>query len=330
MTLDPDLVRELARRIEGTRVEFKGSMIEDAKLAKQLCGMANALAINSEPGHVLVGVEQVEADRTGRIVGVDPSTLLNEADYRQKLATYLNRVPEFSLHVVPIDGVTLAVFEVRPGKRPYYAIKESPPLRKPVAYVRDGESVEPATPTQIVDWAHEDGRLAADEAALRARMAIILHEKPGGATVTNEGDHVLLAAHLENLGEHPFHLTEARATWSYTDQMREVAGAALREETGVARVVLGARYSAPGPMGQFAGFNVWVPLPLAIGRAYKAHKLPPSTPVLAYVDATFAVANAAGAEKGGAIRLTFPPWGAWQPAQTQAAPPGSPATPAVP
>ena len=36
MMVDADLVRELARRIEGTRVEFKGTMIDDAKLAKQL------------------------------------------------------------------------------------------------------------------------------------------------------------------------------------------------------------------------------------------------------------------------------------------------------
>src|SRR5579859_3289045 len=136
--MDADAVRELVERGEVTRVEMKATLPEQSKLIKGLCGMANALARGSEPAHLIVGYKEDKEHKKFELVGVDPASIKDEATYRQQVASVLNRVPPFSIKHVDVDGLHVAVFEVRSGRRPYYPTRDSAPLRKYVAVYRDG------------------------------------------------------------------------------------------------------------------------------------------------------------------------------------------------
>lgn len=124
MSIDADMVRTLAAQREGTRLDFKQAQYDwknsgNAELAKDLMAMANALGPRGGNAHILIGVQEL-SDHSGQVVGVAPSDHLDDASMHQKVQGLLNRVPDFSYVQVEVDGASVGVFEVRPGRRPIF------------------------------------------------------------------------------------------------------------------------------------------------------------------------------------------------------------------
>lgn len=124
MPLDADTIRSLAAQREGTRLDFKSQQYDwksdgNLELAKDLMAMANALGPRGGNAHILIGVQEL-SDHSGQVVGVAPSDHLDDASMHQKVQGLLNRVPDFSYVQVEVDGASVGVFEVRPGRRPIF------------------------------------------------------------------------------------------------------------------------------------------------------------------------------------------------------------------
>src|SRR5262245_55718199 len=108
--VNANLVRELAARRESPTLDFKRADYHwndggNRELAKDLMAIANSLGPAHAPGYILIGVEEVDPEKTGRVVGVDPNSHLNDADLHQKVLFLLNRTPNFSYTVVEVDGL---------------------------------------------------------------------------------------------------------------------------------------------------------------------------------------------------------------------------------
>lgn len=164
--------------------------------------MANMLGPSSPPAHILVGVRG-----DGTIVGVPPASHLDDADLHQKVQRILNRTPNFSYEAMTIGSVSVGVYEIRPGGRPFFPLRDAPPLLRHTALYRNGSSTDVASPTMILEWGREDD---ADIQTLRvlerrkleadARMHISL--QPDGIATTN--DSVEFRLRLENVGRAGF------------------------------------------------------------------------------------------------------------------------------
>jgi hypothetical protein len=60
-----------------------------------------------------------------------------------------------------VDGYSVGVYEIRPGGRPYFPLKDaSPSLQRHVARYRDGTTTEVASPSMINEWHLEDDPIA--------------------------------------------------------------------------------------------------------------------------------------------------------------------------
>jgi len=180
MTITADTVRALAAQREGTRLDFKERQYDwknegNLELAKDLMAMANALSPNGGDAHILIGVKELP-DQSGQIIGVPPDAHLDDASMHQKVQGILNRTPDFSYAQVTVDGVSVGVFEVRPGGRPIFPNHtKGGRLARGVARYRDGSSTAEAWPDRIVTWFQEDhgDRLReAELEALRVQTAV--------------------------------------------------------------------------------------------------------------------------------------------------------------
>lgn len=81
---------------------------------------------------------------------------------QQKISVLLNRTPNVSYYPMLIDGLSIGVFEIHPGGRPFYPLKEKGKLHRLVRFearVRLGTSTDVASPDQIQSWVQEDEAL---------------------------------------------------------------------------------------------------------------------------------------------------------------------------
>jgi predicted HTH transcriptional regulator len=128
MLIGVETIRELLARTEGEALDFKrcqypSTPAGNAEMTKDIMAMANVLSPNAPPGYILIGVDQ-ESDQTGRAVGVDPSTHLDDASVQQKIGSLLNRTPKVSYFPIQVDELSIGVLQIYPGGRPYYPIKQ--------------------------------------------------------------------------------------------------------------------------------------------------------------------------------------------------------------
>ncbi|HEY1550261.1 MAG TPA: ATP-binding protein [Kofleriaceae bacterium] len=158
MPIDADKVRELAARSEGETLDYKRDDYDwtragsNAELAKDIMAIANKVRRGDPPGYILIGVQN---DKT--IVGIAPTSHQDDASLHQRVRGFLNRTPEFSYVPVDIDGLSVGVYEIRGGARPYYPLKDATPsLRRHVAMYRNGSGADEASPTMILEWAQQD------------------------------------------------------------------------------------------------------------------------------------------------------------------------------
>lgn len=236
MPISPDKIRELAARPEGTNLDFKVCGYDwdndgNFELSKDLMAMANCLLPNSEPAYILCGV------RPNEIVGVTPENHLDDASFHQKVSGHLNQTPTFVYAPVQVDDKSVGVFEIRPGSRPFYPLKDHKPkpgkqqkLWRYLAMYRNGSATEPASPDMIVGWAREDDPTAhrvrslelaklEAEAAVRARLY-------STAVSTSDGIRVDLEIENQSLSDVSVGPCVWRARWNakFTAQLAKDGG----------------------------------------------------------------------------------------------------------
>lgn len=222
MSIDADAVRLLAAQREGTRLDFKVQQYDwkadgNLELAKDLMAMANALSPGGGNAHILIGVKELD-DHSGQIVGVAPAAHLDDASMHQKVCPHLNRTPDFSYTQIDVDGLSVGVFEVRPGQRPIFATVEKGPLKRGVARYRDGSStpLEGAWPDRIVGWFQEDHAHRLREAEVEAlRIQTAVRPVIVGASISS-GSWTFL---VKNGGMVPFTVSAVQAAVLPTEQV---------------------------------------------------------------------------------------------------------------
>src|SRR5450631_133434 len=157
-----DEFRTLCSRREGTSLDFKERFYQNsdagsAELAKDVMSIANGLGLQA-CGHILFGVRE-ESDGTGTIIGCELETWVADANLQQKVRAHLNRVPKFGLCILTIGDFRVAAIEIRPGGRPFFALRDKGNLRRHHAFVRVGSSTDIASPDEILEWARQDESL---------------------------------------------------------------------------------------------------------------------------------------------------------------------------
>jgi len=228
MPIDADTVRSLVAQCEGTRLDFKSQQYDwkaegNLELAKDLMAMANALSPGGGNAYILIGVKE-RADHSGEIVGVAPAAHLDDASMHQKVHPHLNRTPDFSYVQVDVSGLSVGVFEVRPGGRPIYPTVTKGPLARGVARYRDGSSTPPdgAWPNRIIEWFQEDHANLLREAEVEAlRVQTAVRPVIVGGSVSGGSWEFL----VKNGGMVPFTVQAARAEVLPTAQVWRENGA---------------------------------------------------------------------------------------------------------
>ncbi len=218
MPIDADTVRQLAARGEGTTLDFKArdydwsKKANNAELVKDLMAIGNVIHRGGGPGYILVGVQN-----DGNVVGI--ASHEDDAVLHQRVYSVLNRTPSFVYGAVAVDGLSVGVYQIHGGARPYYPLRDAPPLRKHVAVYRNGTSTEPASPDMILEWAREDDadayrlrslqlRRAEAEATIKGRVS------PSGRPTSHAGD-ISVDMFVENLGRCGFHIERATCTFEW-------------------------------------------------------------------------------------------------------------------
>lgn len=223
MPISPDRLRELAARGESPTLDFKEKMYDfaanraaaNAELAKDLMALANSLKVGSEPAYILIGVQD-----DGTIVGVPPASHVDDASLHQKVAGLLNRTPNFSYAIVDVDSMSVGVFEIHSGGRPYFPLKDVPPsLRKHVGMYRSGSSTEPASPTMVIEWSREDDPAGNRIKELELREREAEARVDGSIEIMTEsrgGDGTSITLQVWNLGRRVFSVSMCRwrAEWN--------------------------------------------------------------------------------------------------------------------
>jgi hypothetical protein len=224
--MNTDVVLELVSRRESGTLDFKRAMYDwDAdgnyELAKDLMAIANNLGPDAPAGHILIGVEEVEPDRTGRIVGANSAEHLDDSKMHDKIKYLLNRMPNFSYAPVSVGNDTVVgVFEIRAGGRPIYPLNSIGSRHKLVRFqpmYRAGSATDVASPDQVIEWAQQDDAVAARLRALdleQREMQLGLHVRLVGPGTASSADKVDYELTVVNDGEAPFRIVEARVRWS--------------------------------------------------------------------------------------------------------------------
>ncbi|MBI2395955.1 MAG: ATP-binding protein [Deltaproteobacteria bacterium] len=213
-------IRELMLRGENETLDFKRQHhTDDAELAKDLMSIANRLRKTSQPGYLLIGIDEDEHG-LGRFAEEQPAHP-DDAPLQQKVRNYLNPPLDFHFYVVRVEGFVVGVFEIRYSKRPIAAARTSGnKLQAGLAYVRRGTSNALATAHEIVDWAREDNLLdnevallAVDE--LRARVELAPAVLAAAGVHRQGGNEIWLDFWIENRGNTPM-IARPYITWSLT------------------------------------------------------------------------------------------------------------------
>lgn len=276
MPITADKVRELAAHGEHSRLDFKREMYDwtnaatNAELAKDLMAIANELSVDAEPGYILVGV-----DDDGAIVGIPPSLHLDDAALHQKVKHLLNETPLFSYSAVEVDGLSIGVFEIGPGRRPYFPLKDSGNvLRRRVPFHRNGTSTDVASPLMVIEWAKQD-----DPDSHRLRLLQLReHEvraKPRGhfaISARSAGPaEIRFGLVVQNLGQYPFEVSVCRWRLVWTQESRAdidkaIADRELGGETPEIRTWRAGTpdaYAPPSGVVDFGGARVVAPSKVA-------------------------------------------------------------------
>jgi hypothetical protein len=212
--------------------------------------MANSLRPNSPPAYILVGVKN-----DGTIVGVPPASHVDDAALHQKVRSLLNRTPSFSYTFLDVDGMSVGVYEIRGGGRPFFALCDSvPSLRRHVASYRNGSSTDDASPTMILEWAREDDPEGHRLRSLEIRKLEAEARVHGRLRSTSTGvgpDAVEVALVIENGGRSGFWIETCEWVAEWNDRFRAElakAGAVLPEgyEPPRGEVRLDAGFVPPG------------------------------------------------------------------------------------
>jgi hypothetical protein len=236
--LDEDSVRSLIAQQESAWLDFKKEMYDwrdggDAELAKDIMAIANLLPRGADKkGYILVGVEEVEPERTGNLLGFTPDERLGDAEFQEKVKDKLNRQPRFRYAIVPVAGKLVGVFEISSGERPYFALKDfngrgKLALRRNAAYYRTGARNDVASPAEILSRDREDNparhrlvelQLAEAEAKAKVRPRLV-----SGGTIRS-GDQYTVSMRLENDGDAAFMASLAVWHWRIpADALRAMA-----------------------------------------------------------------------------------------------------------
>lgn len=248
MPISPEKVRELAARGEGATLDFKVADYDwsrknaaNAELAKDLMAMANVLRPNSPPAYILVGVKN-----DGTIVGVPAASHLDDAVLHQKVRNLLNQTPLFSYGPVDVDGMSVGVFEIRGGGRPYFSLVDAAPsLRRHAALYRNGSSTDEASPTMILEWAREDDPDAHRLRSLEIRKLEAearVHGRLRSNATSAGPDAVEIKLFIENIGRSGFWIETCEWTASWNER--------FEAEMTKANVALPDGYQAPGGLIQ--------------------------------------------------------------------------------
>jgi hypothetical protein len=232
MTVTADQIRELLTHVEGTKLDFKARGYDwnndgNFELAKDLMAMANVLSVGAEPSHLLVGVAEGK-DHSGTLVGVAVDSHPDDADVHQRVSGLLNRVPNFSYQPIEIDGLSIGVYEIRAGGRPFYPIRDRGSTHRLVRRLplfRDGSSTDAATPDQVLGWGREDDPVGNELKSLqlekaRAGLAIMPHVRAYRTPNTR----ITLDLIFSNRGERPFTITDGSYEVTHSPQFFSVTG----------------------------------------------------------------------------------------------------------
>jgi Putative DNA-binding domain len=219
MPIDADTIRQLAGRGESATLDFKESDYDwsrsniNAELSKDIMAIANVIHRAGAPGYILVGVRN-----DGVIVGIQ-SSHQDDAALHQRVHSLLNRTPNFTYGAVDVEGVSVGVYQIRGGARPYYPLRGTPPLQKNVAVHRNGSSTEVASPDMILDWAREDDPDAYRLRSLQLKQAeadarIIARLRSTSRMNIQSGD-ALISLEIENQGRCSFWIERATCTFEW-------------------------------------------------------------------------------------------------------------------
>lgn len=196
----------------------------NAELAKDLMAFANCLRPNSEPAYMLVGV-----DNQGALVGVPAAGLLDDAQLHQKAQHALNRTPDFSFTSILVGSVTIGVYEIRGGGRPYFPLRDAGTvLRRHVALYRNGSSTDSASPTMILEWAREDDPDAHRLRSLELRRLeaeSVVHGRLRSSSVSPSGDALHVNLELENRGRAAFWVESCQWQMEWNENFQKVLAA---------------------------------------------------------------------------------------------------------
>ncbi len=158
--MDEAIIRDLISHHEGSSLDFKefdynwNDPTTNAELAKDIIAIANSLAPNQE-GFILVGVRE-GPDKTGELVGMSPAAHQDDANLHQRIYQKLSAVPTFEYRPVTVDGLSVGVYHIRAGGRPFYPVKDDKVLKRFVPLHRSGTSTDIASPRDVVQWYRED------------------------------------------------------------------------------------------------------------------------------------------------------------------------------
>ncbi len=230
-------ILELIARRESASPDFKKEHYDwrndgNLELAKDLMAMANALSPGTGPAYILIGVD-VDADQLGVLVGIDPAEHLDDAIMHEKVKQILNRCPQFHYFPVEVDGMSIGVYEIRPGLRPIYPLRSQGNrhrLNRFEARVRLGSSTDVASPDQIQSWWREDEPEAAElrraelevkEAQLVVKSAATLTSASFSRDTDTGTDVIYHSVAVQNLAECRFTITNVRQTWFLTEKFFE-------------------------------------------------------------------------------------------------------------
>lgn len=216
--MTPQRVRELCARSEDQDLDFKlifyaAGDAGNNELAKDIMAVANSLHVAAEPGHILIGVRELQ-DGTGEIVGVSEADLPDDADVHQRVEHRLNAIPTFKLHRLQVDGVWVGVIEIRPGGRPFFPLRDRSPLRRFAALYRSGTRTTEASPTQIIEWATVDRRANAEAerlGILQLRSQLEAFPAMWGGGTTGNASRFNAACLLRNAGTTQFEVSSLTA-----------------------------------------------------------------------------------------------------------------------
>lgn len=216
MNATASVIRTIVSGTEGPKVDFKEKQYDwndkkkdnNAELAKDLMAIANTLGPNGGNGYILIGVKEL-SDGTGEVVGVPSSDHMNDASMHQKVAAWLSDTPRFSYYSVDVDGLSVGVFEITPGGRPYFAITAKGGLQNGVALYRNGSSAAAARPNQIIEWYREDHANEFREAEVEA---LRIQTTPRAALVPRSISGHDWHIYIENASLVPFTVASVRAT----------------------------------------------------------------------------------------------------------------------